>query len=123
MLRHGNIFCKGTHFFRSKSQVAPFFFSPMAGGGGQIIQQAAAICHDTVETTDFMVSRSRMGKDWQKNFRWANSWIFTLHEPLRHRQGQLKGQKMRGYFVFFRTNASWMKKKMYICSCHHLIYR
>lgn len=33
MLRHGNIFCKGTHFFRSKSQVAPFFFSPMAGGG------------------------------------------------------------------------------------------
>ena len=65
MLRHGNIFCKGTHFFRSKNQVAPFFFSPMAGGG-QIIKQAAAICHDTVETTDFIVSRSRMGKDWQK---------------------------------------------------------
>ena len=66
MLRHGNIFCKGTHFFRSKNQVAPFFFSRMVGRRGQIIKQAAAICHDTVETTDFMVSRSRMGKDWQK---------------------------------------------------------
>ena len=51
------------------------------------------------------------GQRLAKNFRWANSWIFMLHEPLRHRQGQLKGQKMRGYFVFFRTNASWMKKR------------